>query len=92
MSTVVQQQQQQQHHEQRWYGVPGASAGHFESAMAELLPELVALQPDLLLQLVTMVNPLELAAKGVPVYCATQQPGEFVITFPQVLCRYLASA
>jgi hypothetical protein len=52
--------------------------------MAELLPELVALQPDLLLQLVTMVNPLELAAKGVPVYCATQQPGEFVITFPQV--------
>ena len=31
--------------------------------MAALLPELVALQPDLLLQLVTMVNPIDLVAK-----------------------------
>ena len=43
---------------------------------------LLCLQPDLLFQLLSMVSPRVLAQAGVPVYSATQAPGEFVVTFP----------
>nr|CAD7428455.1 unnamed protein product [Timema monikensis] len=40
-----------------WYGVPGNKADNFESAMKMAAPELFQLQPDLLHQLVTIMNP-----------------------------------
>lgn len=40
------------------------------------------LQPDLLFQLLSMLSPRALQRAGVPVYSATQAPGEFVVTFP----------
>ncbi|KAK6130041.1 hypothetical protein DH2020_036227 [Rehmannia glutinosa] len=51
--------------------------------MRSSLPDLFEAQPDLLFQLVTMLNPSVLQEKGVPVYSIIQEPGNFVITFPR---------
>ncbi|RZR83942.1 hypothetical protein BHM03_00010666, partial [Ensete ventricosum] len=57
--------------------------------MRKTLPDLFEAQPDLLFQLVTMLNPSILLEKGVPVYSVLQrctplqEPGNFVITFPR---------
>jgi JmjC domain, hydroxylase/ARID/BRIGHT DNA binding domain/jmjN domain len=67
-----------------WYGAssgPGALA--FEAAMRTAVPELFLVQPDLQFELVTMVSPVELVARGATVYRAVQRPGEYILTFPQ---------
>ncbi|XP_042483738.1 uncharacterized protein LOC122064092 isoform X4 [Macadamia integrifolia] len=51
--------------------------------MKNSLPDLFDAQPDLLFQLVTMLNPSVLQENGVPVYSVLQEPGNFVITFPR---------
>uniref|UniRef100_A0A3B3S562 [histone H3]-trimethyl-L-lysine(4) demethylase n=1 Tax=Paramormyrops kingsleyae TaxID=1676925 RepID=A0A3B3S562_9TELE len=66
-----------------WYGVPSDAAEHLEDVMKTLTPELFEFQPDLLHQLVTIMNPNILMAHGVPVYRTDQYAGEFVITFPR---------
>ncbi|XP_048582625.1 lysine-specific demethylase 5A isoform X2 [Nematostella vectensis] len=66
-----------------WYGIPGDAAEEFEMAMKEAAPELFEAQPDLLHQLVTIISPNALTAKGVPVVRTNQHAGEFVITFPR---------
>ncbi|XP_069947647.1 lysine-specific demethylase 5A isoform X2 [Cherax quadricarinatus] len=66
-----------------WYGVPGAQAELFESAMKKAAPELFQAQPDLLHQLVTIMNPNILMKAGVPIVRTDQHAGEFVITFPR---------
>ncbi|KAL8498431.1 hypothetical protein ACS0TY_021673 [Phlomoides rotata] len=66
-----------------WYSVPGNEARAFEEVMRRSLPDLFEAQPDLLFQLVTMLNPSVLRKKGVPVYSIVQEPGNFVITFPR---------
>ncbi|CAH0731719.1 unnamed protein product, partial [Brenthis ino] len=66
-----------------WYGVPSSKAEQFEAAMKAEAPELFQLQPDLLHQLVTIMNPNVLMKAGVPVYRTDQHAGEFVITFPR---------
>ncbi|XP_055921971.1 lysine-specific demethylase 5-like [Eupeodes corollae] len=66
-----------------WYGVPGCKAETFEKTMKSAAPELFASQPDLLHQLVTIMNPNILMNSGVPVYRTDQHAGEFVITFPR---------
>ena len=40
-----------------WYGVPGGEAEIFENSMKKAAPELFESQPDLLHQLVTIMNP-----------------------------------
>lgn len=66
-----------------WYGIPGDDAEKFEAAMRDTVPELFEKQPNLLFQLVTMLSPEVLVAKGVRCYAIDQGPGEFVITFPK---------
>ncbi|KAH8263513.1 hypothetical protein KR044_010040 [Drosophila immigrans] len=66
-----------------WYGVPGSCAEQFEETMKRAAPELFSSQPDLLHQLVTIMNPNILMNNGVPVYRTDQHAGEFVITFPR---------
>lgn len=66
-----------------WYGVPGTRAENFEAAMKSAAPELFQSQPDLLHQLVTIMNPNILMNANVPVYRTDQQAGEFVVTFPR---------
>ncbi|XP_028669207.1 lysine-specific demethylase 5C isoform X2 [Erpetoichthys calabaricus] len=66
-----------------WYGVPSFAAEHLEEVMKKLTPELFESQPDLLHQLVTIMNPNILMNHGVPVVRTNQCAGEFVITFPR---------
>lgn len=66
-----------------WYGVPGGGAELLENAMKAAAPDLFKTQPDLLHQLVTIMNPNILMAAGVPIYRTDQQAGEFVVTFPR---------
>ncbi|KAI3357490.1 hypothetical protein L3Q82_015907 [Scortum barcoo] len=66
-----------------WYGVPSVAAEHLEDVMKKLTPELFEYQPDLLHQLVTIMNPNILMTHGVPVVRTNQCAGEFVITFPR---------
>ncbi|CAN4077732.1 unnamed protein product [Withania somnifera] len=66
-----------------WYSVPGSEAQAFEKVMRNSLPDLFDAQPDLLFQLVTMLNPRVLQENGVPVYTELQEPGDFIITFPR---------
>ncbi|EMP26952.1 Lysine-specific demethylase 5C [Chelonia mydas] len=51
-----------------WYGVPSFAAEHLEDVMKKLTPELFESQPDLLHQLVTLMNPNTLMAHGVPLF------------------------
>ncbi|KAJ2930565.1 hypothetical protein H1R20_g6526, partial [Candolleomyces eurysporus] len=66
-----------------WYGIPGEDAEKFEAAIKCEAPDLFEAQPDLLFQLVTLMNPTRLTAAGVRVYRCNQRAGEFVITFPK---------
>uniref|UniRef100_A0A803U1R7 [histone H3]-trimethyl-L-lysine(4) demethylase n=1 Tax=Anolis carolinensis TaxID=28377 RepID=A0A803U1R7_ANOCA len=66
-----------------WYGAPGYAAEQLEEVMKKLAPELFESQPDLLHQLVTIMNPNTLMSHGVPIYRTNQCAGEFVITFPR---------
>lgn len=66
-----------------WYGVPGSSAELLEKTMKSATPELFLSQPDLLHQLVTIMNPNILMDAGVPIYRTDQNAGEFVVTFPR---------
>lgn len=63
--------------------MPGDCAVAFEQAMKESAPELFEAQPDLLHQLVTIINPNALTSKDVPVVRTNQYAGEFVVTFPR---------
>ena len=66
-----------------WYGLPGDCADRFEEVMKQEAPELFESQPDLLHQLVTIMNPNVFVDRGLPVSRLDQQAGEFVITFPR---------
>ncbi|KAI0216754.1 hypothetical protein L0F63_005367 [Massospora cicadina] len=66
-----------------YYCTPASHAEQFEDAFKQLAPGLFEQDPDLLYQLVTMLSPADLREAGVPVYAATQRPGDFIITFPR---------
>jgi histone demethylase JARID1 len=66
-----------------WYGIPGEDAAKFEAAIRREAPDLFEAQPDLLFQLVTLMNPKRLTDAGVRVYACNQRAGEFVLTFPK---------
>lgn len=66
-----------------WYGIPGEDAQRFEDAIKSEAPDLFEAQPDLLFQLVTLMNPDRLRKAGVRVFACNQRPGEFVITLPK---------
>eukprot|EP00958_Prasinococcus_capsulatus_P028731 scaffold7207_cov520-Prasinococcus_capsulatus_cf.AAC.3 len=68
----------------RWYAIPAKKAEHFEGAIRDLVPELYKRKHSLFLQaLLTMVSPATLQSKGVEVFEARQEPGEFIVTFPR---------
>ncbi|KAB1200329.1 Lysine-specific demethylase 5A [Morella rubra] len=66
-----------------WYSVPGSEASAFEKVMRKCLPDLFDAQPDLLFQLVTMLNPSVLQENGVPVYSVLQVWLEILLSPPQ---------
>lgn len=66
-----------------WYSIPGSDAEKFEAAIKKEAPDLFEAQPDLLFQLVTLMNPGRLRESGVRVFACNQRAGEFVVTFPK---------
>ena len=66
-----------------WYSIPGSDAEKFEAAIKKEAPDLFETQPDLLFQLVTLMNPQRIKEAGVDVFGCNQRPGEFVVTFPK---------
>ncbi|KAG7097398.1 hypothetical protein E1B28_004748 [Marasmius oreades] len=66
-----------------WYGIPGDDAEKFEAAIRYEAPDLFEAQPDLLFQLVTLMNPKRLIDAGVRVSACNQRAGELVLTFPK---------
>ena len=66
-----------------WYGVPGDAADAFEAVMRASMPELFSYSPDLLYHITTMLSPRRLMAAKVPCYKLNQEPGEYIITFPE---------
>ena len=67
----------------QWYGVPGASSSKFEDVVRKFLSQTIKKIPDLLHHMNTQFSPSLLRAADVPVYQLRQNPGEFVVTFPQ---------
>ncbi|XP_068650172.1 lysine-specific demethylase JMJ13-like isoform X2 [Aristolochia californica] len=72
-----------------WYGIPGHASPEFEKAVQDcvythdiLSNDGVDAAFDVLLGKTTVFPPSILLEKGVPVFKATQKPGEFIITFP----------
>ena len=66
-----------------WYGVPGAHATKLEETLRAFLMNRFREVPDLVYHLVTMIGPSILLNKGIDVYKAYQEPGTFMVTFPQ---------
>ena len=77
-----------------WYGVPGYYAPEFERAMAAAVQQrdaqhaatlhtAAAAKLDMLSAITTVVSPAQLISENIPVYRLLQEPGEFVVTFPQ---------
>ena len=67
-----------------WYTIPGAYRARMDEVMSQLLPDLYTVNRDLSHHLVTLINP-EILVKnfGIPVGRVVQNPGEFIITFPE---------
>jgi hypothetical protein len=66
-----------------WYGVPGDKAGKFEQCIGKMKAQRVKEEKDVLQKLVLMTGPTTLGAADVPLVRVNQNPGEFVVTFPQ---------
>lgn len=69
-------------HPKLWYSIPPEQKEAFERATRTKLHALFKNDPNLLLDIVTMVNPVYLMEQGIKVRKTLQQPGEFIITFP----------
>jgi len=69
----------------QWYGVPGSQkdAEGLERVFQSVHFMKMREAPDLLHHITTMLSPILLQEKGVPVYKLLQYPGEFVVTFPR---------
>ena len=66
-----------------WYGVPGSDALKFEGCVEKMKLQRFKGEKDVLQKLVLMTGPATLTAAGVPLVRAMQNPGEFIVTFPQ---------
>jgi hypothetical protein len=66
-----------------WYGVPSSAAPSFERVSKEFLHGIFKDSPDVLQYMTLQVSPSLLLRNGVPVYKIVQEPGTFIVTFPQ---------
>ena len=67
-----------------WYTIPGRHRAAVEAAIASLLPDLARANKDLHHHLTTMISPHVLSTFfNIPVGRVVQNPGEFIVTFPQ---------
>ena len=67
----------------QWYGIPGSEAARFEDVVRRFHKQRLLEVPDLLHRINLQISPAKLAALEVPIHRICQNPGEFVVTFPQ---------
>ncbi|KAK6259948.1 hypothetical protein SCA6_014422 [Theobroma cacao] len=65
-----------------WYCVPGRYSFKLDAIMKKYLPDLLVEQ-KLRDGVITRLSPFVLKSEGVPVYRCIQNPGEFVLVFPE---------
>jgi len=65
-----------------WYGVPLSDRVKFEKLAKEKVTLLFKEDPNILLDIVTMLDPTYFLNNGVKVSKTLQMPGEFIVTFP----------
>ena len=65
-----------------WYCVPNSDREKFEKAVKQKLSLVFENDPNILMDIVTMISPTYLAQFGVKVYKTLQKPGEFILTLP----------
>ncbi|MBZ3879290.1 Lysine-specific demethylase 5B [Sciurus carolinensis] len=82
-----------------WYGVPGYAAEQLENVMKKLAPELFVSQPDLLHQLVTIMNPNTLMTHEVPLPLGRQCVEHYrllhrycVFSHDEMICKMASKA
>ena len=65
-----------------WYGVPESHREKFDKVAKSKIAMLVKKDPNILLDIITMISPAYLASQGVKIYKTLQKPGEFILTLP----------
>ena len=65
-----------------WYCVPESDRIKLEKAAKKKLALLFRKDPNLLMDICTMISPVYLMQEGVKVYKTLQKPGEYIFTFP----------
>ena len=65
-----------------WYGVPEDYREKFEKAIKSKCALLFKKDPNILLDIITMVSPAYLLSQKIKMYKTLQYPGEFILTFP----------
>ncbi|CDW79070.1 lysine-specific demethylase 5b [Stylonychia lemnae] len=65
-----------------WYGVSEDYREKFEKAVKTKVALLFKKDPNLLMDIITMISPHYLVQQKVKVYKTLQMPGEFILTFP----------
>ena len=66
-----------------WYAIPSQDRLKFERVTKQKLQEQNKEDSNFLLNINTMISPGYLAERGVTVYSTLQEPGEFILTFPE---------
>ena len=66
----------------QWYAIPESDREKFEKAVKQKVSLLFKKDPNILLDIVTMVSPAYLQQQGVKVYKTLQRPGEYILTLP----------
>jgi [histone H3]-trimethyl-L-lysine9/36 demethylase len=66
----------------RWYAIPPAARGRFETVVRGLLPDLFRTCPEFLRHKELLISPQLLEAHAIPVVRTTQYAGEFMLNFP----------
>ena len=66
----------------QWYAVPESDRERFEKAVKQKVSLLFKKDPNILLDIVTMVSPAYLQQQRVKVYKTLQKPGEYILTLP----------
>ena len=65
-----------------WYGISPDYQMAFGDTLKAIMPVRFDQEPNLLSNLVTMVNPSSLLNRGIRVHTIIQYPGEFIVTLP----------
>ena len=66
-----------------WYAIPSQDRSKFERIAKDKLAILFEEDPNVLMNITSMISPDYIAENGVSIYKTEQRPGEFILTFPE---------